>query len=161
MSAEFTWKESNGSGEDESTITNINFGSNDSPNLNVSNYPILSGESSFEKYIRCLFTGSWTEISNMKFWKSAGDYISGESIKADVNVIYVQPSETPNADDDIPTDEGSALVVKSAEDEDTIVYGETGVSGYTGYIRLQIQTTGSVPAGSLSTKAYIFQYDEV
>lgn len=161
MAATHAWKESNGAGEDVSTITNINFGSNDSPNLNTTTYPVIAGESSFEKYIRCLFTDVWTEISNMKFWKSAGDYKTGEVIKADVNVSYVQPSDTPNADDNIPTDEGSALLVKSAEGEDTIVYDDSGVSGYTGYIRLQLQTTGSTPAGAVNTKTFTFQYDEV
>lgn len=161
MAATHAWKESNGAGEVESTATNINFGSNDSPNLNTTTYPITRGDASFEKYIRCLFTGIWTEISNMKFWKSAGDYVTGEAIKAAANVAYVQPSETPNADDDIPLIEGSALAIESAEGEATIEYGASGVSGYTDYIRLQLRTTGSTPAGAVNQKTFTFQYDEV
>jgi len=162
MAATHHFYESNGVGEvEEADISNINFGSDDSPNLNTTTYPITRGNASFEKYIRCLFTGSWTEISNMKFWKSAGAYVEGESCKAAANVVYAQPSDTPNEDDDVPVEEGTALAIKSAEGEDVIEYGATGVSGYTGYIRLQLHTTGSTPAGAVNQKTFTFQYDEI
>jgi hypothetical protein len=38
---------------------------------------------------------------------------------------------------------------------------ESGVSGYTDYIRLQLQTTGSTPSGAVNQKTFCFQYDEV
>jgi len=162
MASTHHWYESNGVGEVETAdISNINFGSDDSPNLNTTTYPINRGDASFEKYIRCKFTGTWTEISNMKFWKSAGDYVAGEAIKAAANVAYVQPSETPNADSDVPTVEGSALAIESAEGDPTIIYGGEGVTGYTGYIRLQLRTTGSTPPGAVNQKTFCFQYDEV
>ncbi len=162
MAATHHFYESNGVGEVETAdISNVNFGSNDSPNLNTTTYPITRGDDSFEKYIRCFFTGIWTEISNMKFWKSAGVYVTGESIKASANAVYAQPSETPNADSAVPTTEGTALSINSAEGAATIDYGASGVSGYTGYIRLQLHTTGSTPAGAVNQKTFIFQYDEV
>ena len=162
MAATHHWYESNGAGEAETAdISNINFGSNDSPNLNTTTYPIARSDDSFEKYIRCFFSGTWTEISNMLFWKSAGAYVAGEEIKAEVNVAYAQPSETPNADSAVPITEGTALEVKSAEGEATIIYGASGVSGYTGYIRLQLHTTGSTPSGAVNQKTLTMQYDEV
>jgi len=162
MAATFHWYESNGAGEvEEADISNINFGSNDSPNLNTTTYPITRGDASFEKYIRALFTGTWTEISNLKFWKSAGAYVTGEAIKAAANVVYAQPSVTPNADSDVPITEGAALAIQSAEGENVIEYGASGVSGYTGYIRLQEQTSGSTPAGAVNSKEFCMQYDEV
>jgi hypothetical protein len=96
----------------------------------------------------------------MKFWKSLGDYVTGEACKAAFNVAYAQPSETPNADSNVPTSE-PAQNVESAEGETEIVYGASGVSGYTGYIRLQLRTTGSTPAGAVNQKTFTFQYDEV
>jgi len=162
MAATHVFSESNGAGEVVADdIANINFGSNDSSEIVTSSYPIIAGESSFEKYLRSKFTGTWTEISNMKFWKSAGAYGTGEAIKAAANATYAQPSATANADSAVPTSLGTALAINSAEGAATIVYGASGVSGYSAYIRLQLDTTGSTPAGAVAQKTFTFQYDEV
>lgn len=162
MSAVHQFSESNLVGENVTDgITNLNFGSNDSVNLNTTIYPITRGQSSFEKYLRCKFTDVYTEISNMKFWKSAGTLVAGETIKAATNQAYVQPSATANADSDVPTEVGSALTLQSAEGAATIIYGASGVSGYTKYVRLQLQTTVSTPSGAVNQKTFVFQYDEV
>jgi len=60
----------------------------------------------------------------------------------------------------VPTSE-PAQNVESAEGETEIVYGASGVSDYTGYIRLQLRTTGSTPSGAVNQKTFTFQYDEV
>ena len=162
MSATHHWYESNLVGEvEEADISNVNFGSDDSPNIVPATYPITRAENSFSKYIRCYFTGTWTEISNMLFWKSAGAYVTGEAIKASANASYATPSQTGTGDSDVPVTEGAGLAIQSAEGEVIIEYGISGVSGYTGYIRLQLQTTGSTPAGAVNQKTFIFQYDEV
>ena len=161
MSSVHHWYESNLVGEDETAdISNINFGSVDEPNIVPSAHLISRGQNSFSKYIRCKFTGTWTEILNMKLWKSAGEYVAGETIKAAANVAYDTPSQVGTGDGNIPIVEGSALHIHSAEGLDTIVYGDTGVTGYTTYIRLQEQTTGSTPAGAVASKTILFQYDE-
>ena len=162
MAATHQFSESNGAGEVETIpVANLNFGSNDSAELDTTTYPITRGDDSFEKYLRSKFTGTWTEISNMKFWKSAGAYVTGESIKAAANVAYAQPSATPNADSAIPTTEGTALAMQSAEGDSVITYGASGVSGYTKYLRLQTHSTGSTPAGAGNQKTFTMQYDEV
>ena len=157
MSASHQYSESNTSGETITDgITNLNFGSNDSVNLSTSTYPITVSEASFEKYIRSKFGSTFTTISNMKFWKSAGTYVVGESITAAANVAFATPSQTANADSAIPTAVGSALAIQSAAGTSTIT-----TAGYTKYIRLQLQTTGSTPAGAVNQKTFTFQYDEV
>jgi hypothetical protein len=157
--ATFHWYESNGAGESETAdISNINFGSADSPNLVTASNKILKGENSFSKYIRVLFTGTWTTISNMLFWKSAGAYVAGESIKAAANATYATPSQVATGDSDIPITEGAALAINSAEGDPTIEYG---VSGYSGYVRLQLQTTGSTPVAPVNQKTFTFQYDSI
>jgi hypothetical protein len=162
MAATHQFSESNGAGEVETIpVANLNFGSNDSAELDTTTYPITRGDDSFEKYLRSKFTGTWTEISNMKFWKSAGAYVTGEEIKAAANATYAQPSATPNADSAVPTTEGTALAIQSAEGEVVITYGASGVSGYTKYVRLQTHSTGSTPAGAGNQKTFTFQYDEV
>jgi hypothetical protein len=163
MAATYQWSESNGAGEVVSdNIVNVNFGSVDDKEIVTADYPITREDSSFEKYIRGLFSGVFTEISNIKFWRSdVNGYKAGETLKAAANVTYAQPSATPNADSDIPLSEGTALAIKSAEGADTIEYGASGVSGYTGYVRLQLNTTIDTPSGSVFTKTVCLQYDEV
>jgi hypothetical protein len=163
MAATHQFSESNLVGEVEAIpIANLNFGSVDDHELNTTTYPITRGNASFEKYIRSKFTGVWTEISNMKLWRSdVLGYKTGETLKAATNVAYATPSATPNADSDIPLVEGSALSIQSAEGAATIIYGASGVSGYTKYVRFQLRTTGSTPSGSVFQKTITFQFDEV
>ncbi len=162
MAATFVFSESNGVGEVvQDDIANINFGSNDSYNIVPGTYPITRGENAYSKYVRGKFSGVFTEISNMKFWKSAGVYVTGETIKASANATYDTPSQTDTGDSDIPTSEGSALSLNSAEGESVIEYGASGVSGYTGYLRLQLQSTGSTPPGAVNQKEFTLQYDEL
>ena len=157
MAAVFAYSESNTVSETVTDgITNLNFGSNDSVNLNTSTYPITVNTASFEKYIRAKFSSTFTTISNMLFWKSAGTLVAGESITAAANVAFATPSATPNADSAIPTSSGSALVIQAASGASTIV-----APGYTKYIRCQLQTTGSTPSGAVNQKTFTFQYDEV
>jgi len=157
MAAMFEYSESNTVSETPTDgIANLNFGSNDSPDLSPSTYPIVVTESSFEKYIRAKFSSTFTEISNMKFWMSAGVLVAGETIKAAENVAFVTPSATTNADSAVPITEGAALVIQAAGGGSTIV-----APGYTKYIRLQLDTTGSTPSGAVNQKTFTFQYDEV
>lgn len=162
MTATWGFSESNGVGESiTDSISSVNFGSVDSPNLVPATYPVTINTNSFCKYIRGKFTGTWTVISNMKFWKSAGTLLTGETLKASANATYATPSASSTGDTDCPTAVESALAINSAEGAATIVYGAFGVSGYTGYIRLQIQSTASTPSGSGNQKTLTFQYDEL
>lgn len=162
MPATFQFSESNGILETVTDgISNVNFGINDTPNLVPSINPIIRGNPSYSKYIRAKFTGIWTDISNILFWKSLGNYLTGESIKASANGIYATPSRTSTGDGNIPLTEGTALNINSAEGENHIEYGITGVSGYSAYIRLQQQTTILTPTGNALQKTFILQYDEV
>jgi len=157
MAATHAFSESNGAEVVHDSIANLNFGSNDSYELNTTTYPITRGNSSFEKYLRCKFSDTFTEISNMKFWRSdVLGYKTGETLKAAANVAFATPSATPNADSDIPLNEGASLAIQSAAGTTTIT-----APGYTKYIRLQLQTTGSTPSGAVFQKTLTFQYDEI
>jgi hypothetical protein len=164
MSATHQFSETNGVGAVVTDgISSVNMGNNDSANLVPSTYPVTAGENSFEKFIRAKFTGVYTEISNMKFWKSVGAYKTGEDIKAAVNQTYATPVKTTSvkATVTIPVTEGTALTMQSFEGAATIIYGAPGVSGYTGYLVLQEQTTVSTPSGGVNQKTLVMQYDEV
>jgi len=161
MAATHQWSESNLVGQVVADgIANINFGSVDDHELVPATYPITRATNSFDKYIRCKFTSTWTEISNMLFWKSAGTYKTDETITGSANATYATPSQTSNGDSLIPTTEGTALAINSMEGNATIVYGASGVTGYTGYIRLQTKTLVTTPSGAVAQKTFTFQYDE-
>ena len=160
MAATFQFSESNLVGEVvQDNITNLNFGDIDDHELVPSSYPIVVGTNSYEKFLRAKFGGTgWTEISNMKFWKSLGAYKTGENIKVDEVTAYATPVKTTSsrAVTTAPVDLAGAIVVHSAAGTTTIT-----VAGYTRYICLQLQTSGSTPSGALNTKTWTFQYDEV
>ena len=79
--------------------TNINFGNTSARDLTPSSYPIAAGSNSYAKYFRLQFSGSFTQISNAKIWKSAGEYVGDgvgteEVIWFSGNVNFATPSTT-------------------------------------------------------------------
>jgi len=150
MSATFQFAESNGAGETVTDgISNVNFGSIDAPNITPASYPIPAGNNSYEKWVRGKFSGSYTAISNLRFWKSAGVYVTGEDIKAAANATFSTPVQTTSsiATVTVPTVEGSALNPSAP-----------GASpSYSGYVTLQLQTTGSTPPGNANTKTFMLK----
>lgn len=162
MAATLQWSESNTVGQTVTDgITNLNFGSNDSVNIVTATYQINRSASSFEKYIRVKFTGTWVTISNMLFWKSAGTLVAGETIKCAYNTAFATPSATSNGDSAVPTTSGGSSAIQSAEGAATIEYGVSGVSGYSKYLRLQLSTSASTPSGAVNQKTFTFQWDEI
>ena len=159
MSATFGFSESNGvTPTVTDAISNLNFGSNDSCNLTPATYPVVAGNNSFHKAIRAKFASIGTSISNMLFWKSAGTYVTGESIVAKNQASYVQPVDTAlGGASAVPTTSGTALTIHGANGTDLALTS----NGYTEYILLQLQTTGSTPSGAVNQKTFTFQYDEV
>ncbi len=158
MSATHQWSESNGAGEVVTDgISDANFGSTDAANLTPASYPVVSGENSFHKCFRSKFSSTFTEISNMKIWKSAGAYVTGEALKYKESTSYIQPSASAlGGSSDIPVTEPGSQNVLSAAGTATITS-----AGYTEYMLMQIQSTGSTPAGAGNTKTLMFQYDEM
>ena len=133
-------------------ISNVNFGNVDSPNLTPASNPIAAGQNSFEKWVRGKFSGTFTSIANLRFWKSAGSLVTGEAIKAAVNASFATPVSTTLsvATVDVPIVEGSALAPTApATNPD-----------YSGYITMQLQTTVATPPGAVNQKTFTLKYDE-
>ena len=160
MAATLQFSESNTSGESvRDNIANINFGNIDNYEIVPASNPINAGENSFEKYIRLKFGGTgWIEISNVKLWKSSGDYVTGETIKAAANQTFDTPSASTSskAISNIPTTLGTALSIQSTEVDPT----KFTTPGYSKYIVLQTQTTISTPSGAGNQKVITVQYNE-
>lgn len=156
MSATVTFVETNEAfpGVEDITIINLNFGSDDSSDIVPATYPIVNGENSFEKYILARFSGIGTEISNMKFWKSGGAIHAEADVKFKCVAAYLEPSENAMpAGVDVPEAEPGVANITPA----TIATP----SGDSDYTVLQLQTTVSMPCGSIDQLEWTFQYDEV
>ena len=162
MGATVVFSESNDvSGESVTDdIANLSFGNADDHELSpVSSYPITANENSYEKYLRVKFSGTYTTISQMKYWKSAGGYKTGETIKIRVTTTWVAPVVTDTGGALIGVDEVGSTVIHAADGSTLTITGPG--DNYTEYIVQQLQTTASTPAGAVNQKTLLFQWDEV
>ncbi len=154
MAATFEHSESNGAGEAVTNgIANTNFGNTDGPNLSAPNNQVVAGNNSFEKWYRGRYSGSFTTISNLRFWKSAGALPANVTIKAAADAAYATPVDTTSvvATVDVPTVEGSALTPAAP----------SGNPDFSGYLTLQMQTTVAAVPGAVPTQTFTLKYDEV
>ena len=76
------------------SASNLNFGNVSSRDLNPAETgnPVAAGSNSFSKYFRLQWSGSFTQISNAKIWKSEGTYVTGEFVWFSGNVDFTAPS---------------------------------------------------------------------
>lgn len=167
MAATVELDESNGAGETvEHNISNINFGDFDGPNVTPATYPIVAGDNSYEKWLRIHVTamGSSNKIDNIQMWKDTGNYVTGETI--DANLVtsgytaetYSTPVKTTStkADTVMPVaDPGAANVGIGGT-----LSGSLTAIGSSDYIVIQMHTTVSSPGGDVNQKSFKIQYDE-
>lgn len=149
--------------DDETTTatpTNLNMGSTLAANISASLYPITAGSSSYEKWIKLHFSGTFTRIENLQFWKSAGSYVTGESIVWEgEQTTYATPTNAAStiATTAVPTaDPGTANVSIGGS-----LSGSLTAEGDSDFIVLQTAITGAASAGSTNLKTFVIQYDEV
>lgn len=166
MSASFQWSgtygASPGTPVDLGVSGNLfNFKSLDSL-TSASDYtanPITAGNRSYEIWLRAKFEGSFNQIQNLQFYKSAGTYGTGISIKWDGDTTgYATPvsSASSIATADVPTaDPGTANVSIGGE-----LTGALTASGYSNYVVLQLGTTTATSAGDTNAYTFVLQYDE-
>jgi hypothetical protein len=154
MAATFQWSETNGvpAGTVTDGITNVNFGNLDTPNLASPNNRVIAGQNSYEKWNRGKFSGVYTTVENLRFYKSAGTLPANVTIKAAVNAAYATPTTTTSvvATADVPITEGTALVPTAP-----------GASpSYSGYIIMQERATVAAAPGAVPTQTFTLKYDE-
>jgi hypothetical protein len=166
------------------TISNINFGSVDSPNLVANSHKIIIGLQSYAKWIRFqLITNNNTSDSAIVVYKSAGSYVTGENIATNMGLNYGAGSYITTYGH-IPVPSGGTALspmpysglspsgisgtnfATSAGSENLIIGTSTGNTltsngSYSSYAYFQLFSSGSTPAGSVNTKTITFQYNEV
>lgn len=160
MVATFGWVEYLENATSTATPTNLNFGSTLAANLAPSTYPITAGTYSYEKWVNVNFSGTFTRVDNIQFWKSAGAYVTGETIAwTGQQTEYAAPTTTAStyATTAVPTaDPGTANVSIGGS-----LSGSLTATGSSDFIILQTSVTTAASAGSCNTKTFTLQYDEL
>jgi len=160
MVATFSWKEYNGSEQTESTPTHLHFVSIDQANADAASNPIVAGTHSYEKWLKGDFSGTFTKIDNIKFWKSAGDYITGETITWNGSVTtYSTPvnAQSTIATDPVPTTQPESANVSI----NGSLTGSLTAPGKTDFIVLQKHIESTVAPGQTNQLTFSLSYDEV
>lgn len=142
------------------TPTNLNLGSTLAANLAPSTYPITAGTYSYEKWVRGLWTGTFTRIENLQFWMSdTGPYVTGETLKwTGRQTTYVAPTTSVSSIASVAMPTTTASANLSIGDSLT---GSLEASGYSDYVVMQASITTAASAGAVNQKTFSLQYDEV
>lgn len=186
MAATVEFSESNGPNAGEvvtNGISNINFGSSDSPNIVPASHPIIIGQFGYGKWIRFHVSamGGSSNIADLRLYKSSGAYLAGESINSnlDTNVnlyritLYAHRVAggggglvvTPITDGGVASvganvNPPAALPASENISIGGIVGGVLHAPGYSDYAFLALATTGATPAGPVNQKVFTIQYNE-
>ena len=153
--------------------SNVNFGSDDSPDIVPATYPITAEADghSFEKWLRLYVSnmGGSSLIDNLKIWLSnlGGGWKTGEGISCNLRTSgYVQASYQTGG----PVDTNSTIadqVMPEAEPGGANLGIGGSLSGsiaaapaYSDYAVLQLDVSASTPAGAVNQKTITFQWDE-
>lgn len=170
MAATTTWYEQNGSATGspahgtESTISSCDWKSVDDSTTSRASAPVLAGSNSYDKYIYLKFTGTFNQISAVKFAHTAGTLGTGISLKSKITSTYTTPATTALSSS---TDITSTTSIGSGA---SVLLSTTGPNGstsasqtttcYTQYIVTQVQTTSAANAGDSGTVTLTVQYNE-
>lgn len=164
MALVVTFDEYNGAESLTADISDIAFGSSDAADLVPSSFKIVAGNNSFDKYNKADFTGmaseGLTEITDPKFWKSAGAYKTLEVVTyvgdngASAGLAFATPTETDTADSDIPVAEPGSRNLSLSNS----TTGVLTVDGQSDYFRTQRQTDVTTEPGALNNLTFSLSY---
>jgi len=157
MSATWNWSGTYGTSPGTTTDLGVsgnlfNFKSVDSLTsaADYTSYPITAGNNSYEVFLRGHWSGTFNQIQNVQFYKSAGVLSGGIDIKWDgETTAYSTPvsSASTIATSDIPTaDPGTANVSIGGA-----LTGSLTAAGFSDQIVLQMMTTTAASAGDTPT----------
>ena len=145
-------------------ITNSNMGSTDAVNLVAADYPVVSGENTYEKYQKIEVTamGGSSKIDNLKIWRTTA--LGGSAVHLtnarETSYGGAESFATPVATDSTPATE----TMPTTEPTDAnlgiggALAGELTAAGSSDYLVHQIQTDAGDVVGASCTMHY--QYDE-
>jgi hypothetical protein len=160
MVATFGWVEYLANATATATPTNLNFGSTLAVNLAPSTYPITAGTYSYEKWVKAAFSGTFTRIENVQFWKSAGAYVTGETINfTGQGTTFAAP--TTSASSYATSAVGTSAPGTANVSIGGSLSGSLTTAGSTDFMILQTSVTSAASAGATNQKTFTVQYDEI
>ena len=149
-----------------SAAANINLGSTDAIDLTPASYPVQVNARSYFKQMKFNFSGSMTQVDNVRVYKSAGAYKTEEVLEFSGGGITASaPDATDQGWPAIPTSEPSANVIlpnttggvlQQADQESTPGYTSGSRSGLCGF---QLLTTVNTETGAVNEKTITLTYD--
>lgn len=171
MAATTTWYEQNGTAAGspasgtESTISSCDWKSVDDTTTSRASAPVLAGANSYSKYIYLKFSGTFNQISAVKFAHTAGTLGTGISLMGKISSTYTTPATTAlgSATDITSTTaigSGASVLLGTSGPNDVSPSSSQTTTCYTQYIITQVQTTASANAGDSGTVTLTVQYNE-
>ena len=150
-----------GSATTTATATVLDLGSTLASNLDEDTYPVSTGNYSYSKCFKLSFGGSFTTVTNVILYKSAGDYVTGEIINFGVSSAYHVPTGG-SYQDSIATDAIATSLPSTTNITvgGTITYTLNATENTTDYIYLQASLTTQATAQDANQKTLTVTYSE-
>lgn len=177
MAATFIWGEDNGSGSGSfpqrgssrttgDLVDQMNWKNIDDVASNYSSYPVTAGGNSFVKYQFGIFTGSYTQISNVKWSHTSGTLGAGLTVRGCVTSVYHTP--TTGADADLTGDmtsitdvsQGYNVLLHQTGPQESGTETHNGPHTFTQYLATQLRVTTAAAAGDTAVLGFTLRYDE-
>ena len=171
MAATTNWYEQNGTATGspaqgtESSISSCDWKSVDDSTTSRASAPVLAGANSYIKYIYLKFSGTFNQVSAVKFAHTAGTLGTGISLKGKITSTYETPSTSAmSGSTDITSTttigSGASVLLSTSGPNGTTTSSSATTTCYTQYIVTQVQTTSSANAGDSGTVTLTVQYNE-
>lgn len=171
MAATTNWYEQNGTATGspahgtESSISSCDWKSVDNTTTSRASAPVLAGANSYTKYIYLKFSGTFNQVSAVKFAHTAGTLGTGISLKNKITSTYETPSTSAlSGSTDITSTtaigSGASVLLSTSGPNGTSTSSSQTTTCYTQYIVTQVQTTSSASAGDSGTVTLTVQYNE-
>ena len=168
MVSTFGWIEANATAGDTGTPTNLNLGSTNAIDLAPSTYPIAAGSYSYSKWVQGYWSGTFTRVSNIKFWMSDSGtgYVSGEHLLCSASTgSYAGTATyaTPTNGLDGQADHAMSAAEPAVQNVGVAgsLSGSLTTSGYSDFIVVQASIESSASAGAVQQKTFTLQWDEI
>lgn len=174
MAATFSWGEDNGNAagspakgttRDVAGVNQVNWKNIDDVDSAYTSYPVTAGGNSFTKYQFGMFSGTFTQISNVKWAHTSGTFGAGLTLYGFATSGYATPATGANAaltwnmTATVNVETGGAILMSSLGPERA---GATTLAapGFTQYLATQLRTTTAAAAGDTAVIGFTLRYDE-
>ena len=171
MSATTTWYEQNGTAAGspaagtESTVSSCDWKNIDDTTTSRASSPVEAGTNSFSKYNYLGFSGTFNQISAVKWAHTAGTLGTGISLVGKVTSTYSTPSttalsSTSDMTSPVSVSSGASVLLGTSGPNDANPSASQTTSCYTQYLVTQVQTTSAAASGDSGQVTLTVQYNE-